>query len=110
MLLTFGIMTERAFGQFRHMKQRRQIDSLRFVMSNCNIRVQLVCASDHLFDGTEAELSHNFAELLCHESHEVNGMLRVTHELLAKLRILSCDTYWTCIQLTHTHHDTAQND
>src|SRR5579885_2394223 len=65
---------------------------------------------DHLCQGAEAELRHIFAQFFCDKHHEVNYMLGLALELLAKLRILSCDAHRTGIQMTDTHHDAAGGD
>ena len=83
---------------------------LRLVMSIAFFVSSTIDAADHLFDRAEAELCHNLAQFLRDELHEVDDMLRIAHELLAKLRILRRDADRTSIQLADAHHDAAEYD
>ena len=44
------------------------------------------------------------------EGHEIDGVLRITAEFSAQIRILGGHTNWASIQMADAHHDAAQRD
>src|SRR5699024_6081189 len=60
--------------------------------------------------GFESEFSKDFPYVLCNEMHEVHDMFRFTCEQLSKVTVLCGDSDWTCIFMTHSHHDASEYD
>ena len=55
--------------------------------------------TDHLIDSPETEFGHDGTAFVGNIVEEIDGMLRRTSELLAKLRVLSSDTDRASIQM-----------
>ena len=64
--------------------------------------------TNHLINRSEAKLCHVFPKLSCYEDHEVLDIFRLAYESLSKLRILCCNTHRTGIEITYSHHYTAE--
>ena len=79
-------------------------------MRGRSIDRETVGTADHLVHGTEAELRHVLAHLLCDEAHEVHDVLRLAGEALAENVVLGSDTERTGILVADTHHHAAEAD
>ena len=63
--------------------------------------------ADQLIHSPYTKLCHIFPQLLCDKVHEVDHILRLSSEILTKLRILGSHTHRTCVQIADSHHDTS---
>ena len=79
-------------------------------MRGRSIDRETVGTADHLVHGTEAELRHVLAHLLCDEAHEVHDVLRLAREALAEDVVLGSDAERTGILVADTHHHAAEAD
>ena len=79
-------------------------------MRGRSIDREAVGTADHLVHGTEAELRHVLAHLLCDEAHEVHDVLRLAREALAENVVLGSDTERAGILVADTHHHAAEAD
>ena len=56
-----------------------------------------------------AKTCHIFSQFLSNKSHKVFYIFRFSAEAFTKLRILCCNPYRTCVQITYTHHYAAHS-
>ena len=55
--------------------------------------VETVHPSDHLVNGAESHLRHDLPQFIGHEEEEIDNVLRLAREPLAKLRVLGSDAH-----------------
>src|SRR5205085_1102552 len=95
-------------ADFRLIENAGVIEASCLVMRDGFAHLENISATDHLRDGTETELRHDFAYFLRNEPHEVRSVFRVAGEFLPQFRILCGDTDRAGIQMADAHHDTAE--
>jgi ATP/maltotriose-dependent transcriptional regulator MalT len=66
--------------------------------------------ADHLVDGAETELGHDFAHFHGDEGHEIDHVLGLAGEVLAQLRILGGDADRAGVLLADAHHQAADGN
>ncbi len=71
---------------------------------------QHVAAADHVGDGAEAELGHDFAELFGDEEHVVDDVLGLALEFAAEVGVLGGDADGAGVEVADAHHDAAGGD
>ena len=67
-----------------------------------------VSATYHVGKFTESELSHEFANFLSNEVHEVNRVLRIAREVLTEFRVLRRNTNRAGVEVANAHHDATE--
>ncbi len=93
---------------FRLIKNPAEVEAACFPVIDGFLRFETIGASDHFVHGAETELRHEFANFLRDKSHEVDGMGRITGEILAKLGILGRNADRTRVEMTDAHHDATE--
>ena len=91
-------------------KNLAEVESLGLPVIDRLAGFQPVRASDHFSNGAEPELSHEFADFLRDELHEVHRVRRVAGEVLAQLGGLGGHADRAGVQMADTHHDAAERD
>ena len=97
-------------GDVRLVEDARQIDALGLPMLGCFLGIKAFDLANHFVDGAEAEFSHDFAEFHGDEGHEVDHMLGLALEILAKLGVLRRDADRAGVLLTDAHHQASDRD
>src|SRR5258705_8420434 len=64
----------------------------------------------HLVEGTKSQLGHHFPYLSGNEAHEIDDVRRVARELRTKFWVLGCDTHGASVEVTRSHHHTAERN
>ncbi len=91
-------------------KDVREIDAFRLPMFDGFLRLEDVGAADHLVDGAETELRHQFADFASDEFHEVDGVLGIAGKVFAEARVLRGDADRAGVQMADAHHDATERD
>jgi hypothetical protein len=99
-----------ATGKSREVKDSGEIEAASFPMSIEIANIEHVDASDHLIEGAETHGRHVFTNLRCKEEKEIDDVLRLSAEALAKYRILGGYADRARIEMTLAHHDAAHGD
>ena len=104
-------LTERlhVIRHLRLVEDRREVEPLRLPVGDRSPGVEPVHLADHLVDRAEAELRHQFAKFLGEHEEEVDDVLRLAGELLAKLRVLGGDAHRAGVEVALPHHDAAHH-
>ena len=105
-LLAVGLHVGRHLGP---VEDRGEVEPLGLPVGDRGPRVEFVNTAHHLVDRPEPELRHDLAALLREHEEEVDDVLRLAVELLAKFRILRGDADRAGIQVTLPHHDAAEH-
>src|ERR1700719_2808011 len=99
---------------WRVIEDRGEIESLCFPvilpMRDRRIHFEHVDTADHLVHRAEAHFRHVLANLLRDEEEEINDMLRLALEFLAKRGILRGDANRAGVEMALSHHDEAHGD
>ena len=72
--------------------------------------LQLVHATHHLVDGAEAQLGHDFPQLLRHHEEVVDDVLGLPSEFLTQVGVLGGDANGAGIEVALAQHDAAHDD
>lgn len=105
-LLDQGV-ADRALGQLRHVEERLQVETLRLPVGDGAAGVEQLGVADGLFEGAEAQLGEELADLLGDELEEVDDELGLAGEAVAEDRVLGGDADRAGVQVADAHHDAA---
>ena len=94
----------------RHVQDRREIQLLGLPMVNRVAHVELVAAANHFVNGSETQLSHQFANLFGNHAEVVHDVFGFASEFLPEDGILCCDADRARIEMADAHHNTSGND
>ena len=108
MVLLLALVRRNRVRHVGHVQQCRQIKAPRLPVPYRLRGVKPVHPSYHLIDSPEPHLSHDLAEVLCHEEKVVDQVFRPTGELLPKFRVLCCNAHRASIQVALAQHDAPQ--
>ncbi len=100
------LVHERRLGLVQH---RRQVQLVGLPVLGGLGGVQRADLSDHLVDGAEAQLRHEFPHFLGDEQEEVLDELGLAVEALTQQRVLGGHADGTGVEVTHPHHDAARD-
>ena len=107
-VLLLGAEATHFGASLRRVEELGQVDTLGFPVIDGVTRFEGVGTADHLVERTEAELSHDLADFLGDEAHEVHGVFRTAGEVLTELRILGGDADRAGVEVTDAHHDATE--
>ncbi len=96
-------------GRLRFVQHRGQVQLLRPPVLDGLAGVQRADLADHLVDGAEAQLRHEFADLFGDEQEEVLDEFRLAGEPLAQHRVLGGHTHRAGVEVADAHHDAARD-
>ena len=91
-------------------QDHRQIEALGLPVLAQVGEFQHLRLADHVFEFPEAHLGHELADFLGDEEHEVDDVLRLAGEFLAKLGVLRGDADGAGVEVADAHHDAAGGD
>ena len=94
----------------RVVEHRGQVDTLGFPVVDVFALHQAVHAANHLIDFSEAEFRHDSPQILGNVEQEIDHMLGLALELLAKFRVLRRHAHRTGVQVAFPHHDAAHRN
>ena len=110
MVLQLAVMDADAGLDHRLIQDPAQIDTMGFPVLDRLADIQLADLADHLVEGAEAELRHQFADFLGDEEEEVDDMFGGAGEAFAQDGVLGRDADGAGIQVALAHHDAAGGD
>ena len=90
------------------MQNLAEIDAVRLPVLDGVMRLERIDAADHVGDATEAELSHDLAQLLGDKHHEVDDVLGLAGEALAEHRVLRRNADRAGVEMANAHHHAAR--
>ena len=94
---------------FRHMKDRRKIQFLRFPVFD-GLAHQLVATADHFIDRAESQLGHQFANFFRDHAEVIHDVFGLAGELLSQHRVLRGHTNRARVEMADAHHDASGNN
>ena len=107
MVLGRNTAAARALGDFRHIEDRRKIETRCLPMVDSLFRIDEFNLPDGFVESAEPKRGEQFANFFSDELKKVDHELWFARETGPELRILRCHSNGTCIEMTHTHHDAA---
>ena len=88
----------------------RNIETRCFPVVNCRPNVERLHPTDHFVNRPKAKLCHQLAHFLRNEFEEVDDEFGLASKSCTEFRVLGCNAYRTCVEVTNTHHHAARHD
>src|SRR5438876_7758475 len=110
MILIVYTARDDVIGNRGHVQDPREIQLLGLPMVNRLAHVELVAAANHFVNGLEAQLSHQFANLLSNHAEVVDDVFGFACEFLPEDGILRRYADRARIEMADAHHNASRND
>ena len=95
-------------AELRFVEQLAVVESFGFPVIDGVAHFEFVDAANHLIDGAEPKLCHQFADFFGDVVHEVHHGVGATHEFLAQLGVLGRDSNGAGVFVAHAHHEATE--
>src|SRR5262245_35739807 len=96
-----------ALWNIRFVKNARKIQATSFPVIDGFLHVQQFRMTDHIGQGSEPQLGHDLPQFFSDVEEEVDDMLGLAGELLAKHWILCGYAHWAGVEVALPHHDAS---
>ncbi len=110
-MILFDLLAATHFlADIRLVEDVAEVEATRLPVIDGLARLEAIHAADHLLQGTEPHLGHDFPHVLRDEAHEIHDVLRLAAKVRAQPRILGRNAHRAGVQMTDAHHHAAHRD